>query len=39
MADCTEWYETPGGIVHRSIKGADVYLRMHIIQNLMVNSD
>jgi glycosyltransferase involved in cell wall biosynthesis len=43
IADCTEWYEVQGGIIHKLIKGADVYLRMHIIQpkldGLIVISD
>lgn len=43
IADCTEWYEVQGGIMHKLIKGADVYLRMHIIQpkldGLIVISD
>lgn len=43
IADCTEWYDVQGGIMHKLIKGADVYLRMRIIQpkldGLIVISD
>lgn len=31
IADCTEWYEAKGNIVHKIIKGFDVYLRMRIL--------
>lgn len=32
VADCTEWYQPKGNLLHRLIKGGDVSLRMKFVQ-------
>lgn len=31
VSDCTEWYQPDGNLIHKTIKGVDTSLRMHII--------